>query len=551
MNQLKVNQQETILSLWKRGWSARRIARELGLNRETVGKYIPRDEAKPATPTPGSEPEKTLCNERAAGDAKAKPATLTPGTDARVGAKPATPATGIITDTPAKANAADDLATAPFAEAMAAARANVSLCERWKPVIVAGLDQGLSAKRIHQDLVCDHGFAGSYQSVKRFVHKLEQAAPVPFRRMDFAPGEQMQVDFGLGAWIVEPDGRRRRPHIFRAVLCCSRAGYSEATADQKTETFLRCLENAYRHFGGVPVTTAPDNLKAAVLHADWYDPELNPKLAAFAAHYGTVILPTQPRVPRHKGRVERGVDFVQHALKGRSFPSLGAANTFLAEWEKNVADTRIHGTTRRHVGEHFLAVEKPALQPLPANIFPSFTEGKRRVHLDGHVEFDKAYYSVPPEYTSREVWVRGESRLIRIFSLKMASITVHPRVEPGRTHTDDAHIHPLKRRLADRGTVYLLERCQDLGANTGAWALAMCQHRGIEGIRVLQGLLALGRKTPAEKIERAAAKALQRAGWRLGDVKQALAEPANVVQVDFLETHPLIRDMQIYQIPSP
>jgi hypothetical protein len=335
------------------------------------------------------------------------------------------------------------------------------------------------------------------------------------------------------------------------VLSCSRAGYSEATFDQKTETFLRCLENAYRHFGGVPVTTAPDNLKAAVLHADWYDPELNPKLASFAAHYGTVILPTKPKVPRHKGRVERGVDFVQNALKGRSFTSLSAVNAFLTEWEKNVADTRIHGTTRRHVGEHFLAVEKPALQPLPANVFPSFTEGKRRVHLDGHVEFDKAYYSVPPEYTNREVWVRGESRVIRIYSLKMEAITMHPRVEAGRTHTDDAHIHPLKRRLADRGTVYLLERCQDLGASTGAWALAMCQHRGIEGIRVLQGLLALARKTPAEQIERAAAKALQRAGWRLGDVKQALAEPANVVQVDFLETHPLIRDMQAYQIPSP
>ncbi len=551
MNQLEVNQQETIFSLRKRGWSARRIARELDFDRETVRRYLRREEAKPATPTAGSSPENAVGSEFAGDGAEAKPATLTPCPDSRADAKPATPTAGIITDAPASAKPTNDLTTEPFAQAMAAARANVSLCERWKPVIVAGLDQGLSATRIHQDLVHDHGFTGSYQSVKRFVHKLEQAAPVPFRRMDFAPGEQMQVDFGTGAWIVEPDGRRRRPQIFRAVLCCSRAGYSEATFNQKTETFLRCLENAYRHFGGVPVTTAPDNLKAAVLHADWYDPELNPKLAAFAAHYGTVILPTQPRVPRHKGRVERGIDFVQQALKSRSFPSLGAANTFLTEWEKNVADTRIHGTTRRHVGEHFLAVEKPALQPLPASIFPSFTEGQRRVHLDGHVEFDKAYYSVPPEYTSREVWVRGESRLIRIYSLKMEAITVHPRVEPGRTHTDDAHLHPLKRRLADRGTVYLLERCQDLGPSTGAWALAMCQHRGLEGIRVLQGLLALARKTPAEKIERAAAKALQRAGWRLGDVKQALAEPANVVQVDFLETHPLIRDMQAYQIPSP
>ena len=694
MNRLKVNQQETIITLWKRGWSERRIAREMGYDRDTVSKYIRLERAKPATPSPGSSKQNKPGRSLEASAHVAKPATLTagsatgrepetgrelPGGDAisptvttgsggNDESKPATPtpgsmiadeaggglefpgqgtesATSIIgsekepesgrslvptgeeailaTPTPGQEKEKQDVAAletsgpepkpatlspgsakqnepgkplevsaqeskpatltagsaagvepeaatpisgqsvtpdpngagAPgdgselFAQALAAAQANVSLCERWKPQIEAGLDRGLSAKRIHQDLVGDHGFTGGYQSVKRFVRRLEKEASVPYRRMEFAPGEQMQVDFGTGAWLVGEQGKRRRSHVFRAVLCCSRKGYSEATLDQKTETFLRCLENAFRHFGGVVISTTPDNLKAAVLHPDWYDPELNPKLASFAAHYGTVILPTKPRMPRHKGRVERGVDFVQKALQGRTFASLAEENTFLAEWERNVADTRIHGTTRRHVGQHFLEVEKPALLPLPANIFPSFTEGKRRVHLDGHVEFDKAYYSVPPEYTGRDVWVRGEARMIRIYTLKMELITVHVRTEPGLSRTEDAHIHPLKRRLADRGTTYLLERCQSLGVNVGAWAVAMHRHRGIEGIRVLQGLIALARKTPTESLERAAAKALQRAAWRLGDIKQALAEPANVVQVDFLETHPLIRDMEAYRIP--
>lgn len=525
MNQLKVIQQETIVRLNNRGWSARRIARELGYDRDTISKYVRREAAKPATPTPGSGEQSEAEKPPGATDVAANPATLIPG-------KSADP----------------EVALTP---ALAAARANVSLCEGWQREIEVGLEQGLSAKRIHQDLVREHGFAGGYQSVKRFVRKLEQAAAVPFRRMEFAPGEQVQVDFGTGAWIVGEPGKRRRSHVFRAVLCCSRKGYSEATYDQKTETFLRCLENAYRHYGGVPVTTAPDNLKAAVLHADWYDPELNPKMASFAAHYGTVILPTKPRTPRHKGRVERGVDFVQQALQGRTFASLAAENAFLAEWEKTVADTRIHGTTRRQVEQHFLAVEQAVLRPLPGNVFPSFTEGKRSVHLDGHVEFDKSYYSVPPEYTGREVWVRGESRLIRIYTLKMAPITVHARTEPGLARTENAHIHPLKRRLADRGTSYLLERAQGIGPCAGAWALAMHQHRGIEGIRVLQGLMSLARKTPAEQLEMAAAKALQRAGWRLGDLRSALAEPANVVQVDFLEAHPLIRDMNAYRIPFP
>ena len=550
MFQLKVNQQEEIITLKARGWSARRIARELGFDRDTVRRYLLAGEAKPATPTPGSPQENQPESLPGPPGSPAKSATVTPGYGVAGESKPATPTPGsggdpaTVDETVAAETAVD--------QALAAARANVSLCELWQAQIEAGLNQQLSAKRIHQDLVGEHGFAGSYQSVKRFVRKLERQAPVPYRRMDFAPGEQMQVDFGQGAWVVDEHGKKRRSHLFRAVLSCSRKGYSEAVWNQKTETFIRCLENAFRHFGGVPITTTPDNLKAAVLYPDWYDPELNPKLAAFARHYQTVILPTKPAMPRHKGRVERGVDFVQeNALKGRTFASLAAENAFLAEWEKNVADTRIHGTTRQQVEAYFLAVEQPVLQPLPASIFPSFTEGKRKVHLDGHVEFDKAYYSVPPEYLGREVWVRGESRLVRVYTLRMEPIAVHTRAEPGRSASADAHLHPLKRRMADRGVAYLLERCQDIGPCVGAWAQAMYKHRSIEGIRILQGLIALARKHPTDQLELAAGKALQRAGWRLGDVKEALHEPANVVQVDFLETHPLIRDMNAYRIPFP
>lgn len=545
MFQLTVIQQEEIITLNARGWSARRIARELGFDRDTVRRYLQREQANTATLSPGFSQETEPENPLASSSTPPNTATPSPG---KINAAPDSSA-----PVPDSADSTGvDAGGDPVDQALAAATANVSLCAPWKGRIATALAQQLSAKRIHQDLVAEHGFKGSYQSVKRFVRKLEQHAPVPFRRMDFAPGEQMQVDFGQGAWVVDPAGKRRRPHLFRAVLSCSRKGYSEAVWDQKTETFIRCLENAFRHFGGVTIATTPDNLKAAVLYPDWYDPELNPKLAAFAQHYGTVILPTKPVTPRHKGRVERGVDFAQeNALKGRTFASLAAENAFLANWEKAVADTRIHGTTRQQVEACFLAVERPALRPLPPSVFPSFTEGKRKVHLDGHIEFDKAYYSVPPEYLGREVWVRGESRLIRVYNLKMESIAVHPRAEPGRSASEPSHVHPLKRRIADRGTAYLIERCRDIGPCAGAWAQAMNKHRGLEGIRVLQGLLSLARKHPAEKIELAAGQALQRAGWRLRDVKNALHEPANLIQIDFLDTHPLIRDMNAYRIPFP
>jgi hypothetical protein len=227
---------------------------------------------------------------------------------------------------------------------------------------------------------------------------------VPFRRMEVSPGFEAQVDFGTGAPVVGSDGKRRRTHVLRVVLSHSRKGYSEAVITQSTNDFIGCLENAFEHWGGVPHTLVVDNLKAAVIKADWFDPELNPKLAEFCRHYGTIVLPTKPRTPRHKGKVERGVAYVQdNALKGRKFASLREQNELLCHWGQTIEDLRLHGTTKQQVIAVFNDAEKAALLPLPPGRFQNFREARRKVGRDGHVEVAKAYYSVPPEYFGREV----------------------------------------------------------------------------------------------------------------------------------------------------
>lgn len=500
MYQLKVNQQQSIIALRKQGWSGRRIARELGLDRGTVGKYLASDSEPATNPQTGS------------GEA--------------VSPKPATnPQTGS--------------ATVP---------GPASLCEPWREQIEAALEQGLSIQRIYQDLVVERQFTGSYFAVRRFVLRRVDSHELPFRRMECAPGQELQVDFGLGAWVVE-NGKRRRPHLLRAVLSHSRKGYSEVVWHQTAESFLRCLENAFRHFGGVTVTVVIDNLKAGVIQADWYDPQLNPKLEEFARHYGTVILPTKPAMPRHKGKVESGVKFAQNnAVAGRTFASLGEQNLFLSQWERTVADTRIHGTTRQQVGKLFETIERPALQPLPTGLFPVFEEALRTVHRDGYVEFKKAYYSAPPEYVGRQVWVRQETRLLRLYNTRREQIALHALAEPGKFTTDPAHLHSRKRHIIERGADYLLDRCRVIGPLTGTWAEAMHQTRGPQSLRVMQGLLQLAEKHPAVELEKAAQIATHHGTWRLRDLKRLLALPGNVVQMDFLETHPLIRSLEAYRI---
>jgi hypothetical protein len=195
------------------------------------------------------------------------------------------------------------------------------------------------------------------------------------------------------------------------------------------------------------------------------------------------------------------------------------------------------------------------LQPLPAGLFPCFHEARRSVHRDGYVEYRKAYYSVPPEHVGRQVWVRGDSKLLHIYTLLMRQIAVHPLAEAGRFATDQAHVHPHKRNAIERGGEYLLERCKLIGPHSGAWAAAMYGNRGPTGMRVLQGLLHLARKHPAGQLEAASEKALRHACWRLRDLRRLMEQGDQVVQVDFLQEHALIRDLSAYRIdgfsPSP
>ena len=123
-------------------------------------------------------------------------------------------------------------------------RGRPSECEPYRSIIVAKLELELSAQRIYQDLVGEHGFTGGYDSVKRFVRQLGQGRALPMRRMESAAGEEAQVDFGSGAPVIGPDGKRRKTHVFRIVLSHSRKAYSEVTYRQTTEDFIGCLENA-------------------------------------------------------------------------------------------------------------------------------------------------------------------------------------------------------------------------------------------------------------------------------------------------------------------
>lgn len=491
-NRLGMTKRETILALYCKGWRKLRIARELGVDVKTVRQYI--RASKSLDVPPGKE-------------GSAAPNSLI--VPAGISGPP-------------------------------------SQCEPYRVFIETGLEQGLSAQRIYQDLVTEQGYTGGYCAVKRYVRRLRRKAPERFQRVEREPGEEVQVDFGRGARLRDAVGHIQKTWVFRMVLSYSRKAYSEAVLRPTTETLIRCLENAFRNFGGVTKTVVLDNLKAAVQQADWYDPELNPKLREFARHYGFAVLPIRVRTPRHNGKVERGIGYVKgNALKAREFTCLTEENRYLAYWEEHIADLRIHGTTREQVTRRFEA-ERPFLQYLPAMVFPCFQEARRSVHRDGCVEVERAYYEVPEEYIGRDVWVRWDGRIIRVFNEQLVQIAVHARVEKGRFRWSENTTSRNRLLGREHTASWLQQRAARIGPKCGAWAAGILLHRGLEGIRPLYGLLAQARKYRAEALERVCAQALAGGTYRLRDILYSLACTEKLEQQTFLDSHPLIRDLSEY-----
>jgi transposase len=517
-NHINVAMVNTIITLKRQGWSIRRIARELGIDRSTVRRYLRSQQSDSKSPTnalTGSDDDSSSLT--TFGISKPPP-------NAHIGS------------------------SARFDLPVKKPSGKPSQCEPYRKIIEEKVAADLTAQRIYQDLTTDHNYTVSYYSVLRFVNRIKGDESLPFRRMECAAGQEAQIDFGTAAPVIAPDGKRRKAHVFRITLSHSRKSYSETVFRQTTNNFMACLENSFWYFGGVPKTLIVDNLRAAVSNADWYDPDINPKIQSFCQHYNTVMLPAKPYTPRHKGKIERGIGYVKNnALKGRRFNSISDQNVYLLSWEANVADKRIHGTTRKQVCKVFEEIERPALTPLPAGRFPSFEEARRSVHRDGHIEVNKAYYSVPPEYFKREVWARWNGHIVRIFNDQMQQIAIHAQVEPGRFQTASEHIHSRKTSSVERGTTWLLKRVELIGSSAEQWSKAMIKVRGIQGIRVLVGLMSLTHQYPADVIDQACKTALTHEAFRLRNIRQIIKHGGDKQEeFEFMDEHPIIRNLSDY-----
>ena len=245
-----------------------------------------------------------------------------------------------------------------------------SACEIHREWIEGQVALGRNAMSIYQDLGERFGFTHRYNSVKRFVAALKAREPERFDVLDALPGEEAQVDFGLGA-PTRAGERQISPTVsVRDDAQVLRQELSQGGVEGRSGNWARLHEEAFRTFGGSVAYVVLDNLKQGVIEPDLYAPLYNPLYAAMLAHYGAVADAARVVDPNRKGTVENAIQHTQStALKGRKFDSIEEQNTWLAHWEERWAAPRIHGRKKRQVLAMF-AEEKPALKASAGDALP-------------------------------------------------------------------------------------------------------------------------------------------------------------------------------------
>jgi transposase len=386
----------------------------------------------------------------------------------------------------------------------------ISTLEPWREQVAKWRGAGIAGTTIHATLRRNHGYTGSYSSVYRFLMQLDalQLPDVPLR-LEFKPGEAVQVDFGAGPLMTDAQtGEVFKTWFFVMTLCWSRHQYAEFVLDQTVATWLGCHRRAFEAFRGVPSRVTIDNAKCAITKACYYEPEVQRAYGECAEGYGFRIDACPPRDPQKKGIVESGVKYIKRAfLPLREFRSLADANRQLQAWVMTEAGNRVHGTTREIPLQRFAEVEKGLLTVLP-DVPPELaTWAKVKVHRDAHVQFQQSYYSVPFRLAGQTLWLKATDTMVTLYR-EQESVATHVRLtRAGGRRTVADHMPDAAQAWQLQDTQWCLSCAEQIGPACYALVHAMFGDKVLVKLRAVQGVLRLKQKYGAIRLEAACSRA--------------------------------------------
>lgn len=290
--------------------------------------------------------------------------------------------------------------------------------------------QGVTVKLLWEEYRGDDIFNEEHYGLTQFRYHLTQLldegstkTPSTILKDLYVPGEKIFFDFtGTKLEYIDIEtGEAILPECFVACLPFSDYCFVEAVPSQKAEDFTYAISQCFKHLGGVTKIWVPDNLKAAVVKCDKYEPKLNRMLEDMANHYGSVVCPARPLHPKDKSQVEGQVRIIYQRifapLRNRTFYSLDELNGAIHEEMRKHNQKRLTGVSYTRE-EHFLAVEKPMLQPLPDQVFEIKCYTELMVQNNGCIRLgkDSHWYSVPYQHIGERVRVIFTRNLVEVYS---------------------------------------------------------------------------------------------------------------------------------------
>lgn len=339
------------------------------------------------------------------------------------------------------------------------ATARASKLDPFRETIKESVELGLTATRILRELEA-LGYTGGRSILTDYVRSIRSAAAPRkqvWRRFETSPGEEVQLDWST--YTVPIAGVLRQVQVFTALLAWSRRVHGHAYEDQRQSTLLEAQERAFADHQGVTARVVLDNMSTAVLGRVERDGRLeplwHPRYRDFAAHYGFRPFACKVSDPDRKGKDERFFYYLeQDFVRGSAWESLEAMNVALRRWLDEVANKRVHGTTRR-VPDEAWAEERPLLTSLPALRFGACDEELRKVGPDSVLSIRGTSYTVPAALAHQTVTVRLYSDRFEVLGRDGAVAfgrAYVPAAEKGRLVIDPTHYDSVPRHGARRST---------------------------------------------------------------------------------------------------
>ena len=373
-------------------------------------------------------------------------------------------------------------------------------------------------------------------------HKKAAEAPTIVLSEHREGGKEMMVDFA-GDKLQLTDkltGEKIPVELYVSTLPASDYPFAIAVPTQKTNDFIHASAKALEFYGGVPRTIITDNLKSAVIKADRYQPEANKVFEDFCNHYGMVHLPARAYKPRDKALVENHVRIIYQrvyaALRNRIFYTIEEMNEAIEKLMEKHRQRRMkeYGVTRQ---ERFLAIDKPALSPLPQIPFEIKCYAEYTVGRDSYIKLgeDGRYYSVPYAYKGKKVRVIYTATTLTVY-YQGETLAVHSRLGTQRRVTIKGHLPSHHEQIQIKDPSQFIYRASLINPNLGAVVEGLFKSNPLAPpetfYRSAEGILHYAKKAPSQVLEEVCHIAIENKIYNYGAFKHMITSRASGVSVN-------------------